>query len=98
MRGVRGLGEREVDARLLEVDARDLHANAVGQAGTIGRCARRSASGGPDRAEIVPRQLGHVHEAVDVEAVQRDEDAEARDAADRAVEVLADLVTACTST
>jgi hypothetical protein len=31
VRGVRGLGEREVDARLLEVDARDLHAHAIGQ-------------------------------------------------------------------
>jgi hypothetical protein len=36
--------------------------------------------------EVVASKLGHVHEAVDVEAVESDEDAEARDAADRAVE------------
>ena len=42
--------------------------------------------------EVIAAELGHVHEAVDVEAVERDEDAEARDAADRAVEALADLV------
>ena len=42
--------------------------------------------------EVVAAELGDVDEAVDVEVVERDEDAEARHAADRAVEALADLV------
>ena len=42
--------------------------------------------------EIVATEFGDVHQAIDVEAVERHEEAETRHAADRAVEVLADLV------
>ena len=42
--------------------------------------------------EVVAAELGDVHEPVDGEAVERHEQAEARDAADGAVELLADPV------
>ena len=86
------LGQREIDLRLLEVDARDLDPQAPGQ------LEREAAPLADERVpaciemEIVAAELGDVDEAVDVEAIERHEQAEARDAADRAVEILAYLV------
>ena len=84
--------EREIDLRALEVDARDLHADAAGELehAAAALADQRVAHG--VEVEIVAAELGDVHEAVDVEAVERHEQAEARDAADRAGERLADLV------
>ena len=42
--------------------------------------------------EVVVAELGNVHQAVDVETVERDEQTEVRDAADRAVECFADAI------
>ena len=41
------VGEREIDLRGLEVDARDLHAHAAGELEHRGRCARRSSRARP---------------------------------------------------
>ena len=42
--------------------------------------------------EVIASELGDVDEAVDIEIVERHEDTEARDAADRSAERLSDLV------
>src|SRR6185436_6100818 len=86
------VSEGEVDLRGLEIDARHRHAHATRE---LEHPAAAFAQHGVARGiemEIVAAELRHVHEAVDVEAIERDEDAEARHAADRAVEALADLV------
>src|SRR5262245_9442437 len=84
--------EREIDLGRLEIDAchRDSDAarkleDAPGALADerVSRCIEM---------EVVATELGHVHEAVDREIVERDEDPEACHAADRAGERLADLV------
>ena len=43
-------------------------------------------------AVVLAAELGDVHQAFDVQAVERDEQAEARDRADRAAELLAEVL------
>src|SRR5262245_2722184 len=88
----RFLGEREVDLGRLEIDARDGVARASRKLEDAARPLADQRVPGRFEMEVIATELGHVHEAVDREVVERDEDAEARYAADRPGECIADLV------
>jgi hypothetical protein len=87
-----GHRQREIDLRRLEIDPGDQHSDAPGQLEypAAALADHRVAPG--VKMEIVAAELGDVDQAVDVETIQRDEDSEIRDSADRTVERLADLV------
>src|SRR5262249_3052167 len=91
-RRVEIVGRHEVDLRLLEVDAHDLDPNAVREPPRrTGPLAHERMADGVE-VKIVGPELGDVDEAVDVEPVQRDENAEMRHTADRPGERLADPI------
>ena len=91
-RGAADVGEHEIDLGCFEVDARDLDPDAIREPiGLAAALAVHRVVHGVE-VEIVAAELGDVDQAVDVEPVQRHEQAEVRDAADGAVEGFADAV------
>src|SRR5690606_30443546 len=81
-------GHLEVDLALLEINPRDLHANRVAQTeyppGTL--AGQRVLYG--IEVVVVRRQGGDVHQSLDVDASQLDEQAEAGHRGDQAIETL----------
>src|SRR6185312_3154293 len=84
--------EHEIDLARLEVDARDAHADPRAEAPHDAAALAAQLVARGLVAEVVAAELVDMHEPVDVEAVESDEEAEARDTADRAVERLTDAV------
>src|SRR5437764_3213053 len=86
------IGKHEVDLGCLQVDARNLDPDAVRQpiAPTAALAVHRVVHG--IEMEVVVPEFGDVNQAIDVEPIQCDEQAEVRDAADRAVECFADAI------
>jgi hypothetical protein len=84
--------DAEVDLAAVEVDAADLHAHAradrVADAGALAAQFLAHLV----EAEVLAAELGDVHQPVDIERVERDEEPEARDRADRAGEFLAEAL------
>src|SRR5436190_5322684 len=76
------VGQREIDLGRFEIDARDFDAHAAGQLEIAAAPFTDQRVACRIEMEVVAAELGHVHESVDVEVVQRDEDAEARHATD----------------
>src|SRR5690606_13667832 len=88
-----GVGDQaEVDLALLQAGLEHDDADAVAEA--VLAAAALAGQRLADRVEavVVVRQLGHVHQAVDLGLVQLHEQAEAGDAADGAVELAADVL------
>src|SRR5690606_14980560 len=86
------LDEAEIDLAVLQAGTQDQHRHAVTQAeGPPAALAGKHLS---YRIEvvIVVRQLRDVHQAIDARLVQLHEQAEAGDAADRALEGAADVL------
>src|SRR5690606_14298046 len=86
-----GFDEAEVDLAILQAGAQDHDADAVAEAVLV--AAAVAGERLADRVElvVVAGQLGHVDQAVDLGFVQFDEQAEAGDAADGAVELAANV-------
>src|SRR5688572_9557314 len=85
-------GRHEVDLAGLEVDAHQLHGHAVGEAPALaGTLAEQLVARGVE-LEVIPAELGDVHQAVDEVVVEGDEQAERRHAGDAAGEGAADVV------
>src|SRR5215207_6404604 len=80
-RGRLHFGKREIDLRLLHVDARHLHTHAAGE--LVRDAAALADEGVPPGVEmkVVAAELGDVHETVDGKSVERDEETEIRHAA-----------------
>src|SRR6185503_7569030 len=87
-----GLGEDEVHAAGLEIDPDNAHADAVGEAIPLLGAVAGELVAGRVEVEVVAAELGDVHQALDVETVERHEQAEPGHRGDRAVELLADAV------
>src|SRR5690606_9174781 len=80
------LDQPEIDLALLQTGLEHAHAGAVAKAVFVAAAVPgEGAADGIEAVEIV-RQLGHVHQAVDLGFVQLNEQPEAGDAADDAVE------------
>ena len=82
----------EIDLAAVEVDPADLHpdpaADDVAHAGALAAQLLLDLV----EAEVLAAELGDVHQALDVEAVEGDEQAEAGDRADRAAVLLAEVL------
>src|SRR5206468_4481427 len=86
------LRQREVDLRGFEIDAGDLDPDPSRKLEhTTAALADQRMAWGVE-VKIVAAELGAVDEPVDVESVERHEYSEARDAADRSGEYVADAV------
>jgi hypothetical protein len=81
--------ETKVDAAPVQIDAADLHTQARAYAIAYARALAAQFLACLVEAEILAAKLGDVHQPLDVQGVERDEDAKARDRADHAAELLA---------
>src|SRR6185503_3570878 len=90
--GVRASRQREVDPRAVEVHAREAHAHAVAQPEALARALAHQLVLGRVEVKVVAAELGHVHQPLDVDVVERYEYPEGSDAACAAVEGLSDAV------
>src|SRR5690606_2777271 len=86
---VHSFDQPEIDPARLEIDARDLHVELVGEpepapGALAAQLVRRLVV-----LEVLAAQLGDVHQTLDVEVVERDEHAGRREAGHAARELLA---------
>src|SRR3989442_14077752 len=70
-------GEHEIDAARLEVHPHDFHFHPVREAIDLAGPVAEKLVLGRVEVEVVLPELGDVHQALDVEIIERDEDAEA---------------------
>src|SRR5204862_7524111 len=86
------LGRHEVDLALVDVDAHEAHAHAVGEAKALVRALAVEQMARAVVLEVIAAELRDVHQAVDKVIVERHEQAEGHDAGDGAGEGLADVL------
>src|SRR5476649_837510 len=86
------LGKPKINLARIQIHAYQLHRHPVGETKTTrGAPAQQLVPGGVEMI-VVLAQVGYMHQAFDVDVVQRDEYAEAGDSADRSRKLLADAV------
>src|SRR6267143_1260989 len=84
--------EHEIDSARLEIRPHDPDPHPVGQTELLsGAVADQLMTGGVE-VEIVLPELGDMHQSLDVELIERHENAETRHRRDRPFELLADAV------
>jgi len=86
------IDEHKVDFGCLEIDARHLDRDAIGEAKALSGSLAVHRVTYRVEVKVIVAELGDVHQPVDVEAVERDEQSEMRDTAHRAGENFSDLV------
>src|SRR2546421_3936103 len=86
------LDEHKVDFGCLEIDARHLDRDAIGEAKALSGSLAVHRVTYRVEVKVIVAELGDVHQPVHVEAVERDEQSEMRDTAHRAGENFSDLV------
>src|SRR2546421_5237917 len=86
------IDEHKVDFGCLEIDARHLDRDAIGEAKALSGSLAVHRVTYRVEVKVIVAELGDVHQPVHVEAVERDEQSEMRDTAHRAGENFSDLV------
>src|SRR3990172_355016 len=85
-------GEHEIHAAHFEVHAYDAHPDAVGKPIALFHALAAQLVARGIELEVVPAQLGNVHQTLHVHTVERDEYAEAGDRGYRPLELLAHAI------